>query len=161
MSKMENKHKRDIRCASCAMCPTPEAPGLSGPLAASLFLEASVTKAQEHGFSHVLHANLQNIHPLVPGPGVSSSVSTPASRDNLAQLASAVKLRAVLALLVLITNLLPSFPEVPLGSFAPMSGLPDTPVAPASGHLHAHGFSSRVPGHRLPGLHVSISFFQK
>lgn len=116
---------------------------------------------REHGFSHALYANLQNIRPLVPGPGVSSSASTPASRDDLAQLASAVKLRAVLALLVLIANLLPSFPEVPLGSFAPMSGLPDTPVAPASGHLHAHGFSSRVPGHRLPGLHVSISFFQK
>lgn len=147
------------------MCPTPEAPHLSGPLGSISILRGLGDQGQdgwrEHGFSRVLHIDQQNIRPRVPGSGVSSSESTPASRDDLAQLASAVKLRAVLALLVLITNLLPSFPKVPLGSFAPVSGLPDAPVAPALGHLHVHRFSSRVPGHRLPGLHVSISFFQK
>lgn len=165
MSKMENKNKRDIRRASCAVCPTPEAPGLCGPLGSISILGGLATKARMGGGntdSPVFCTPISRTSTSsAPGPGVSSSESTPVSRDDLTQLASAVKLQAVLALLVLVTNLLPFFPEVPLGSFSSMSGLPDAPEAPASGHLHAHGFSSMVPGHRSPGLHVSISFFQK
>lgn len=148
-----------VLCAPCPRCQDCVA-----LWAASLFLEAWATKAGMGGGntdSPVFCAPIRTSTSSAPSPGVSSSESTPVSRDDLTQLASAVKLQAVLALLILITNLLPFFPEVPLGSFASMSGLPDAPVAPASGHLHAHGFSSLVPGHRLPGLHVSISFFQK
>lgn len=138
--------------------------------AASLFLVPWVTKARmgrgNMGFPRDKE-RCSSAHwcrtsaPRAPGPEVSSSESVPASRDHLAAVASAVKLRVILALLVLITNLSSLLSRNSSQFFCfhisyLMLAWPQ--LGGQMWHLHAHRVSSRVPTYRLPSLHVSISF---
>lgn len=151
------------------MCTTPEVPGLCSPLGSISLLGALGDQGQdgqrEHGFSPrqgalQLCTLVQNICPRALGPEVSSSESVPASRDDLAAGASAVKLRVILALLVPITNLSSLLSRSSSQFFCfhisyLMLAWPQ--VGGQMWHLRARGVSSRVPTHRLPSLHLSIS----
>ena len=139
--------------------------------AASLFLLPWVTKARMGGGNMGFPRDKERCSsahwcrtsaPRAPGPEVSSSQSVPASRDDLAAVASAVKFRVILALLVLITNLSSLLSRSSSRFFCFRIRVTRCQRGPSLGgqmwHLRAHGVSSRVPAHRLPSLHLSISF---